>query len=250
MSFDLEFWSDGDGFHPFARHGQAKRCRQGLQSTIGSRPAGGDRAVGALFSLRQRKVERERIPHRAGGAIEAATQAARQLAHDPQAATKLDPSKARAVVGDAAVDARARTHQADFYFAVSAIEAGMADRVRHQLVDGQRQAPAPLRLQQQRFSRQHEADVHAIQLASAHRKSEVPELFARVQERIAIRRGQNAMNLDMLMKQVDDIAQRFLDLDVISPDCFEGDEVDDRGELVLDAVIQLVQKGSSSSVGV
>jgi hypothetical protein len=86
MSFDLEFWSDGDGFHPFARHGQAKRCRQGLQSTIGSRAAGGDRAVGALFSLRQRKVERERIPHRAGGAIEAATQAARQLAHDPQAA--------------------------------------------------------------------------------------------------------------------------------------------------------------------
>ena len=39
MSFDLEFWSDGDGFHPLARHGQAKRRRQGLQSTIGSRAA-------------------------------------------------------------------------------------------------------------------------------------------------------------------------------------------------------------------
>jgi len=92
-------------------------------------------------------------------------------------------------------------------------------------------------------------DVHAIQLASAHRCSEVPELFARVQERIAIRRGQNAMNIDMLMKQVDDIAQRLLDLDVISPDCFESDKVDDRGELVLDAVIQLVQKGSSFQCG-
>ena len=53
----------------------------------------------------------------------------------------------------------------DFDFAVAAIEAGMADRVRHQLVDGQRQAPAPLQFQRQRIRRQQEVDVHAIQLA-------------------------------------------------------------------------------------
>jgi hypothetical protein len=53
----------------------------------------------------------------------------------------------------------------------------------------------------------------------------------------------------MLVKQVDDIAQLFLGLDTIRPDGFESDEVDDRGELVLDAVIQLVQKGSTLQGG-
>ena len=51
----------------------------------------------------------------------------------------------------------------------------------------------------------------------------------------------------MLVKQVDDIAQLFLGLDIIRPDGFESDEVDDRGELVLDSVVQLVQQGSSLS---
>ena len=49
----------------------------------------------------------------------------------------------------------------------------------------------------------------------------------------------------MLVKQIDDIAQLFLGIDVIRPDCLEGDEVDDRGKFVLDPMIQLVQKGSS-----
>jgi hypothetical protein len=53
----------------------------------------------------------------------------------------------------------------------------------------------------------------------------------------------------MLVKQVDDLAQLFLRVDVVGPDGFESDEVDDRGELVLDAVIQLVQKGSSLQGG-
>jgi len=54
-----------------------------------------------------------------------------------------------------------------------------------------------------------------------------------------------SVDLDMLAKQVDDIAQLFLGLDAVHPDRLEGDEVDDQGELVLDAVIELVQKGSS-----
>ena len=53
----------------------------------------------------------------------------------------------------------------------------------------------------------------------------------------------------MLVKQVDDIAQLFLGVDIVSPDGLESDKVDDRGELVLDAVIQLVQKGSSLQCG-
>jgi hypothetical protein len=54
------------------------------------------------------------------------------------------------------------------------------------------------------------------------------------------------MDLDMLVKQVDDVAQLFLGVNVVCPDRPEGDEVNDRGELVPDAMIQLVQKGSSS----
>ena len=44
------------------------------------------------------------------------------------------------------------------------------------------------------------------------------------------------------VEQVDDIAQPFLGVDIIRPDRFESDEVDDRGELVLDAMVQLVQQ--------
>ena len=41
----------------------------------------------------------------------------------------------------------------------------------------------------------------------------------------------------------------FLGVDIVSPDGFVSHKVDDRGELVLDAVIQLVQKGSSLQCG-
>jgi hypothetical protein len=57
------------------------------------------------------------------------------------------------------------------------------------------------------------------------------------------------MDLDMLVKQVDNIAQLFLGVDVVRPDRLEGDEVDDRGKLVLDAMIQLVQNVCPSSAG-
>jgi hypothetical protein len=92
-------------------------------------------------------------------------------------------------------------------------------------------------------------DLHAIQLASAHGQSKLSELFASVYEQVAIRDCQYAVDLDMLVKQVDDIAQLFLGVDVVRPDCLKGDKVDDRGELALDAVIQLVQKGSSLQCG-
>jgi hypothetical protein len=53
------------------------------------------------------------------------------------------------------------------------------------------------------------------------------------------------VNRDMLMKQIDDVAQCLLDLDIVRPDCLERDQVDYRGKFILDAVIQFVQKGSS-----
>ena len=39
------------------------------------------------------------------------------------------------------------------------------------------------------------------------------------------------------VKQVDDVAQLFLGVDIVGPDGLESDKVDDRGELVLDAMI-------------
>jgi hypothetical protein len=57
------------------------------------------------------------------------------------------------------------------------------------------------------------------------------------------------MNLDMLMKQVDDVAKLFLDLNIVRPDGLEGDKVDHRGELILDPTVQLVQQGSSLQRG-
>ena len=85
--------------------------------------------------------------------------------------------------------------------------------------------------------------------APANGQAKLPKLFACIGEPVAIGHCQNAVNLDMLVKQVHDIAQFFLGVDVVCPDRLEGDEVDDRGELVLDAVIQLVQKSSSLQRG-
>ena len=88
-------------------------------------------------------------------------------------------------------------------------------------------------------------DVHASQRRPIHRQPQLSKLFAGDEERVAIRRGQDAVNRDMLMKQIDDVAQCLLDLDIVRPDCLERDEVDYRGKFILDAVIQFVQKGSS-----
>jgi hypothetical protein len=57
------------------------------------------------------------------------------------------------------------------------------------------------------------------------------------------------VDLNMLVKQVDDIIQFFLGVGVVSPDCLEGDKIDDRGKLVLDPVVQLVQQDSSLQGG-
>jgi hypothetical protein len=49
----------------------------------------------------------------------------------------------------------------------------------------------------------------------------------------------------MLVKQIDDVAQLFLRIDVVCPDCFEGNKIDHRGKLVLDVMVKLGEQGSS-----
>ena len=92
-------------------------------------------------------------------------------------------------------------------------------------------------------------DVHAVQLAPAHGQAKLAKLFACVNEGVAFRNGQNAVDLDMLVKQLDDTGQLLLGVDVVRPDCFVGDKIDDRGKLVLDPMVQLVQQGSSLQGG-
>jgi hypothetical protein len=57
------------------------------------------------------------------------------------------------------------------------------------------------------------------------------------------------VDLDMLVKQVDDVAQLFLYFKVVRKDGLERDDVDDRGKLVLDAMVQLVQQDSFLQCG-
>ena len=70
-----------------------------------------------------------------------------------------------------------------------------------------------------------------------------------VHQRVAIWHRQNAVDFDMLVKQVDDIARLHFGIDVVDPDGLEGDKVDDRGKLVLDPMVQFVQQGSSLQCG-
>jgi hypothetical protein len=58
-------------------------------------------------------------------------------------------------------------------------------------------------------------DVHAVQLASARGQAKLAKVFAGVDERVAVGHRQNAVDLDMLVKQVGDIAQFFLGVDVV-----------------------------------
>ena len=194
-----------------------------------------------LLALGQREVQGERGPCRTERMTHPAAQALCQLADDPQAPTRLDPSESRSVIGHSTVHPGTGTHQLDFDDAFAVVEAGMPERIRHQLVDGQRQAPAPLRFQRQRVDRQQKVDVHAVQLAPARGQAKLAKLFAGVDERVAVGHRQNAVDLDMLVKQIDDVAQLFLDLDVVCPDRLEGDKIDDGAELVLDPMVQLVQ---------
>ena len=150
----LELWLHGLGICPFARDWQGRLRRHRLQSTTCSGAAGGDRAIGVLLALRQREVQDERGRCRAEAVTHPATQAFCQLADNSQTSTRLDPCQARSVIGDSAVHPGTGTHELDLDFALAAVEAGMADRVRHQLVDGERQAPAPLRFQRQCVDRQ------------------------------------------------------------------------------------------------
>jgi hypothetical protein len=76
-------------------------------------------------------------------------------------------------------------------------------------------------------------DVHASLRRPIHRQPQLSKLFAGVEERVAIRRGQDAVNRDMLMKQIDDVAQCLLDLDIVRPDCLERDEVTEASSFLM-----------------
>jgi hypothetical protein len=94
ISFGLELWLHGEGICPVIRDWQGRLRSHALQSTTGPGAAGDDGAVGVLLALRQREVQGERGRCRTERVTHPAAQAFCQLADDPQAATRLDPSEA------------------------------------------------------------------------------------------------------------------------------------------------------------
>jgi hypothetical protein len=176
--------------------------------------------------------------------IDVSAESLRQVNYNAETLPRLKCSAVRTSIGDPAADRLACKSQLDFDQSIPTLEIRMSHRIGYQLVDGQREPPAPLRLQPQRVRRKYELYVHAIQSGSTRGETELCEVIRSVDESIAIGHFERMMNLGMLMQQLDDIAQRRLDLGVVGSHGRNRDKVDDRGELVIDPVIQLEQKRS------
>jgi hypothetical protein len=172
-----------------------------------------------------------------------ATQAFRQIGDDPQTATNLDPSEARSVIGYPTVHPGTETHQLDLDFTVAAVEAGMPDSICYELMHDQPREQASLPFERQHLGRQQKTNIHAIELGSTHSQTELSKVFRGVDQHVAIRHAQDMMNLGVPMKQLDDVAKRCLDVPVVGADRRDSDKVDRGGELVVDAVVLLADKG-------
>jgi hypothetical protein len=172
-----------------------------------------------------------------------ATQAFRQIGNDPQTTTNLDPSEARSVIGYPTVHPGTETHQLDFDFAVAPVEIGMPDRICHQLMHDQPCQSASLGLERQRLGRQQKMNIHAVELGSTHSHTELSKIFRGVHQHVAIGHGQDVMNVGLPMKQLDDVAKGCLNIPVVGADRRDSDKVDRGGELVVDAVVLLADKG-------
>jgi hypothetical protein len=91
-------------------------------------------------------------------------------------------------------------------------------------------------------SRKYELDIHAVQFGSTHRSAKCLKVLRRIDDFVPLRYLQSPMDIGESMEQLNDLAQRGLDLDVVCLHCRSSDAVDRRGELVVDSVVQLEQK--------
>ena len=83
----------------------------------------------------------------------------------------------------------------------------------------------------------HHPDAHAVQFGSAYRAAKRSKVFCRINYGIPIRHLQCPMNVGVLVEQLDNVIQRSLHLRMVGSHGRNGDEVDRRGELVVDPVI-------------
>ena len=128
-----------------------------------------------------------------------------QITHHLEAARWFQPRRKRCVVGDDTIDHRVRARQLDLDRAVPSVKIRMPRGVCHELVDSQCKAPAPFRFERQGVG--HECETYAIRLEGpADSESERANAFSGIDQPTAIWEAQNAMNLRMLLQQIDDIA--------------------------------------------
>ena len=94
-----------------------------------------------------------------------------------------------------------------------------------------------------------EMDADWLQTGPGCREAKFAEILGDVDKRIAFRNRKKAMDIGLLLKHLEDLAQRHLDLRIVRPYGGRGHHVDCRAELVVNSVGQFADKGPSIQVG-
>jgi len=166
-----------------------------------------------------------------------------QITHHLEAARRFQTRRKRSVVGDDTIDHRVRARQLDLDRAVPSVKTRMPRGICHELVDSQCKAPAPFRFERQGVG--HECQTYAIRLEGpADSESERANAFSGIDQPAAIWEAQNAMNLRMLLQQIDDITQRDLYVPILGTHGGGRHNVDQRDEFVVHSALQRAQKRS------
>ena len=129
-------------------------------------------------------------------------QALGQNAHHLEASRRLQTRRKRTVVGNDAIDHRVCERQFDLDRSVPAVKRRLSGRVCHELMDGQSEAPTPLRIKQQGAGYKGEMYPHWLERGSAHGGSELANVFRGIDQSVPIRDSPKAMNVRMLLQQL------------------------------------------------
>ena len=92
-------------------------------------------------------------------------------------------------------------------------------------------------------------DADWLQTVPGYREAKAAGILNGVDKRIAFRNRKEAMHIGLLLKQFGDIAQRDLGFRMLRPHGGGSHQIDGRGELVVDPVGQLADKGPFIQVG-
>jgi hypothetical protein len=120
-------------------------------------------------------------------------------------------------------------------------------------MDNQAEPPATLRLKRQAIALQGELDVESIQYRALERATQLAKVCGGIDKRSLTRHQQRAVNVGVPVQKLDRAAQHGLRFRAFRTYSLDRDQIDRRGELVRNSVIQLAQQSShlgSRRVGV